>query len=170
MSTTGRRQRTALALAAEQIARRRDEAAVASRRSQAALGNAVTTLRTLEDYAGELARRRREAAGLLARSGAGLANATAFAARLVEAVDAQQRRVEDRSREAGQAREALVDRQRRLKAIEALIERRAQALLERQSRRERRELDEWSNARVAQAAARRPGSTSASTGTEEGTP
>ena len=139
----------ALDLAAEFLERRRDEAAAASTRAQARMHDARTTLRTLEDYREELSRRRREHGSLLALGAAGLANASAFALRLGEAVDAQLLRVDEQEQLAQHSRAALVADQRRLKAIEWLIERRTRAAAALNAKRERIENEEWTNARHA---------------------
>lgn len=147
--TSRRGDSRALALAVEYLEGQRDEAARASAHARDAARDAHATLRTLGDYRNELVRRRRDGTGVLAHGANGLANASAFSLRLDEAFDAQAKRVEEREQTEQDMRSVLIAQQRRLKALEWLIERRSQEARARLDKRERIENEEWTNARFA---------------------
>jgi flagellar protein FliJ len=142
-----------LRLLIDQARERRDEAvthAVGARRERDV---AAGTLRTLTDYREESLGRAPVRAGA-AVGVAQLASAVQFDARLIQAIQQQYRQHAERSADAQARDAALVEQQRRLKALETLESRRAQQTQRTAARREQRALDEFA---TNLAARRRPG-------------
>jgi flagellar FliJ protein len=131
-----------LKLLIEQARERRDDAAGSAASARRERDAAAATLRTLTDYREEsLARAPVRAGGAVGI--AQLSTATHFDARLVAAIHQQYGQHAQRAADA-QARDAsLRDRQRRLKALQTLEERRAQQAARVAARREQRALDEY---------------------------
>ncbi|MFM1990328.1 MAG: Flagellar FliJ protein [Pseudomonadota bacterium] len=142
-----------LKLLIERATERRDEAATKAATARRERDAAAATLRTLTDY-------REESLGRApVRNGASvgvaqLASAGQFDAKLVQAIHQQYRQHADRASDAQLRDTALVDRQRRLTALQALETRRARQAAAVAARREQRALDEFA---TNLAARRRPG-------------
>lgn len=137
----------------ERARERRDEAAGRAADARRERDAAATTLRTLTDYRDESLARGPVRVGV-AVGVAQLGAAVQFDARLVTAIRHQhlqhgERRVVADARDA-----ALLERQRRLKALETLEARRAQQVARDTARREQRALDEY--ATLLSARRRRP--------------
>lgn len=133
--------RTPLSLLIELQRRARDETARVTARSRREAAAADSTLRMLRDY-GEQHRSRAPDAGTPAFSPDALKIRDAFGQRLTQAIGEQDtvtRRLEDALAEKEQA---LLDRQRRLKALETLEQRRHAAARQRSARQEQRQTDE----------------------------
>lgn len=137
----------------EQALERRDDAATVAARARRDRDAAAATLRTLTDYREESLTRGpvREGAPV---GVAQLRAAVQFDARLVAAIHQQYRQHVQR-RDESVARDAdLLERQRRLKALQTLEERRERQATKVAARREQRVLDEYA---TNLAARRRPG-------------
>ena len=127
----------ALELAVENYQRLRDEAAAAMAHAQKELSSLRNTLATLESYRSTLQDRRRETDGK-SHSATSLQLDTHLAGRIDSAVKQQERFIE----QAELKRLALLDCQKRLKAVETILKQRAEQQAAAASRRERREADE----------------------------
>ncbi|MEI7447670.1 MAG: flagellar export protein FliJ [Burkholderiales bacterium] len=142
-----------LRLLIERATERRDEAANRAATARRDRDAAAATLRTLTDY-------REESLGRApVRSGAAvgvaqLSTASRFDAKLVQAIHQQYRQHADRAADATQRDAALIERQRRLTALQTLETRRAKQAAVTAARREQRALDEFA---TNLAARRRPG-------------
>lgn len=137
-----------LHLVVEHLKRRRDDATRVRQRAQAELDGARGTLASLRDYGEEQAARRREGRASPVDANR-LASSSAFAVKLDEAIEAQSERVDGFDRRASTLRAELLAHQRRLKAVEHLVERRRIAAEKRAARLEKHGQDEWVNARHA---------------------
>lgn len=130
-----------LRLLIERAAGLRDDAARTAAAAHRERDGADRTLRTLKDY-------REESLGRGPTRGGQpmgveqLRAAGRFDARLVEAITQQHLQWVERAREAGARDAELVERQRRLKALETLAQRREKAARARESKREQRGTDE----------------------------
>ncbi len=140
-----------LKLLIEQAREHRDDAATRAADARRDRDTAATTLRTLTDYREESLTRAPLRAGT-AVGIAQLATATHFDAKLVAAIRQQYGQHAQRDADA-KARDAVLrERQRRLKALQTLEERRAQQASRTAARRDQRALDEY----ATQLSARRP--------------
>lgn len=133
-----------LKLLIEQACERRDEAASRAAEARRERDAAAATLRTLTDYREESLTRAPLRAGT-AVGIAQLATATHFDARLVAAIHEQYGRHAQRDADASARDETLRERQRRLKALQTLQERRAREAERSAAQREQRALDEYAN-------------------------
>lgn len=131
----------ALELAVENYQRLRDEAAAAMAHAQKELSSLRNTLATLESYRSTLQDRRRETDGK-SHSATSLQLDTRLAGRIDSAVKQQERFIEQAVRRAELKRLALLDCQKRLKAVETILKQRAEQQAAAASRRERLEADE----------------------------
>ena len=131
----------ALELAVENYQRLRDEAAAAMAHAQKELSSLRNTLATLESYRSTLQDRRRETDGT-SHSATSLQLDTHLAGRIDSAVKQQERFIEQAVRRAELKRLALLDCQKRLKAVETILKQRAEQQATAASRRERLEADE----------------------------
>ena len=131
----------ALELAVENYQRLRDEAAAAMAHAQKELSSLRNTLATLESYRSTLQDRRRETDGK-SHSATSLQLDTHLAGRIDSAVKQQERFIEQAMRRAELKRLALLDCQKRLKAVETILKQRAEQQAAAASRRERLEADE----------------------------
>ena len=131
----------ALELAVENYQRLRDEAAAAMAHAQKELSSLRNTLATLESYRSTLQDRRRETDGK-SHSATSLQLDTHLAGRIDSAVKQQERFIEQAVRRAELKRLALLDCQKRLKAVETILKQRAEQQAAAASRRERLEADE----------------------------
>jgi flagellar FliJ protein len=136
-----------------QALQRRDDAAADAAGARRARDAAADTLGTLTGY------RDASLARGPVRSGAPvgvaqLTTAAAFDARMIAAIRQQHRTHAERDLEAAARDAALLERQRRLKALETLERNRARSAVRIESRREQRALDEFATNLVAR---RRPG-------------
>ena len=131
----------ALELAVENYQRLRDEAAAAMAHAQKELSSLRNTLATLESYRSTLQDRRRETDGK-SHSATSLQLDTHLAGRIDSAVKQQERFIEQAVRRAELKRLALLDCQKRLKAVETILKQRAEQQAAAASRRERLETDE----------------------------
>jgi flagellar fliJ protein len=131
----------ALELAVENYQRLRDEAAAAMAHAQKELSSLRNTLATLESYRSTLQDRRRETDSK-SHSATSLQLDTHLAGRIDSAVKQQERFIEQAVRRAELKRLALLDCQKRLKAVETILKQRAEQQAAAASRRERLEADE----------------------------
>lgn len=131
----------ALELAVENYQRLRDEAAAAMAHAQKELSSLRNTLATLESYRSTLQDRRRETDDK-SHSATSLQLDTHLAGRIDSAVKQQERFIEQAVRRAELKRLALLDCQKRLKAVETILKQRAEQQAAAASRRERLEADE----------------------------
>ena len=131
----------ALELAVENYQRLRDEAAAAMAHAQKELSSLRNTLATLESYRSTLQDRRRETDSK-SHSATSLQLDTHLAGRIDSAVKQQERFIEQAVRRAELKRLALLDCQKRLKAVETILKQRAEQQATAASRRERLEADE----------------------------
>ena len=131
----------ALELAVENYQRLRDEAAAAMAHAQKELSSLRNTLATLESYRSTLQDRRRETDSK-SHSATSLQLDTHLAGRIDSAVKQQERFIEQAVRRAELKRVALLDCQKRLKAVETILKQRAEQQATAASRRERLEADE----------------------------
>ena len=131
----------ALELAVENYQRLRDEAAAAMAHAQKELSSLRNTLATLESYRSTLQDRRRETDSK-SHSATSLQLDTHLAGRNDSAVKQQERFIEQAVRRAELKRVALLDCQKRLKAVETILKQRAEQQAAASSRRERLEADE----------------------------
>ena len=131
----------ALELAVENYQRLRDEAAAAMAHAQKELSSLRNTLATLESYRSTLQDRRRETDGK-SHAATSLQLDTHLAGRIDSAVKQQERFIEQAVRRAELKRLALLDCQKRLKAVETILKQRAEQQAAAASRRERLEADE----------------------------
>lgn len=131
----------ALELAVENYQRLRDEAAAAMAHAQKELSSLRNTLATLESYRSTLQDRRRETDSK-SHSATSLQLDTHLAGRIDSAVKQQERFIEQAVRRAELKRVALLDCQKRLKAVETILKQRAEQQAAAASRRERLEADE----------------------------
>lgn len=131
----------ALELAVENYQRLRDEAAAAMAHAQKELSSLRNTLATLESYRSTLQDRRRETDSK-SHSATSLQLDTHLAGRIDSAVKQQERFIEQAVRRAELKRIALLDCQKRLKAVETILKQRAEQQAAAASRRERLEADE----------------------------
>ena len=131
----------ALELAVENYQRLRDEAAAAMAHAQKELSSLRNTLATLESYRSTLQDRRRETDSK-SHSATSLQLDTHLAGRIDSAVKQQERFIEQAVRRAELKRVALLDCQKRLKAVETILKQRAEQQAATASRRERLEADE----------------------------
>lgn len=131
----------ALELAVENYQRLRDEAAAAMAHAQKELSSLRNTLATLESYRNTLQDRRRETDSK-SHSATSLQLDTHLAGRIDSAVKQQERFIEQAVRRAELKRLALLDCQKRLKAVETILKQRAEQQAAAASRRERLEADE----------------------------
>lgn len=131
----------ALELAVENYQRLRDEAAAAMAHAQKELSSLRNTLATLESYRSTLQDRRRETDSK-SHSATSLQLDTHLAGRIDSAVKQQERFIEQAVRRAELKRVALLDCQKRLKAVETILKQRAEQQAAASSRRERLEADE----------------------------
>lgn len=131
----------ALELAVENYQRLRDEAAAAMAHAQKELSSLRNTLATLESYRSTLQDRRRETDDK-SHSATSLQLDTHLAGRIDSAVKQQERFIEQAMRRAELKRLALLDCQKRLKAVETILKQRAEQQAAAASRRERLEADE----------------------------
>ena len=131
----------ALELAVENYQRLRDEAAAAMAHAQKELSSLRNTLATLESYRSTLQDRRRETDSK-SHSATSLQLDTHLAGRIDSAVKQQERFIEQAMRRAELKRLALLDCQKRLKAVETILKQRAEQQAAAASRRERLEADE----------------------------
>lgn len=131
----------ALELAVENYQRLRDEAAAAMAHAQKELSSLRNTLATLESYRSTLQDRRRETDSK-SHSATSLQLDTHLAGRIDSAVKQQERFIEQAVRRAELKRLALLDCQKRLKAVETILKQRAEQQAAASSRRERLEADE----------------------------
>ena len=131
----------ALELAVENYQRLRDEAAAAMAHAQKELSSLRNTLATLESYRSTLHDRRRETDGK-SHSATSLQLDTHLPGRIDSAVKQQERFIEQAVRRAELKRLALLDCQKRLKAVETILKQRAEQQAAAASRRERLEADE----------------------------
>lgn len=131
----------ALELAVENYQRLRDEAAAAMAHAQKELSSLRNTLATLESYRSTLQDRRRETDSK-SHSATSLQLDTHLAGRIDSAVKQQGRFIEQAVRRAELKRLALLDCQKRLKAVETILKQRAEQQAAAASRRERLEADE----------------------------
>ena len=131
----------ALELAVENYQRLRDEAAAAMAHAQKELSSLRNTLATLESYRSTLQDRRRETDDK-SHSATSLQLDTHLAGRIDSAVKQQERFIEQAIRRAELKRLALLDCQKRLKAVETILKQRAEQQAAAASRRERLEADE----------------------------
>lgn len=131
----------ALELAVENYQRLRDEAAAAMAHAQKELSSLRNTMATLESYRSTLQDRRRETDGK-SHSATSLQLDTYLAGRIDSAVKQQERFIEQAVRRAELKRLALLDCQKRLKAVETILKQRAEQQAAAASRRERLEADE----------------------------
>lgn len=136
----------ALELAVENYQRLRDEAAAALALSQKELASLRNTMSTLEGYRNTLQERRRRS-GDGARSIASLQMDTHFASRIDSAIKQQERYIEHASERTEQKRLALLNCQKRLKAVEVILKQRAAALAQQAQRQERQATDEQASIR-----------------------
>lgn len=130
-----------LKLLIERAAGARDDAARRAAQARRERAGADHTLRTLKDYRDESLTR------APARSGEPvgveqLRAAGRFDQRMIEAITQQHLQAIERGREADARDTELAERQRRLKALETLAQRRAHAARLRAARREQRGTDE----------------------------
>jgi flagellar FliJ protein len=133
-----------LKLLIEQALERRDDAAGRAADARRQRDAAAATLRTLTDYREESLARAPVRAG--AEVGiAQLASATHFDSKLVAAIRQQYGQHAQRDADASAREAALRDRQRRLKALQTLEERRARQASRLAARREQHALDDYSN-------------------------
>ena len=131
----------ALELAVENYQRLRDEAAAAMAHAQKELSSLRNTMATLESYRSTLQDRRRETDSK-SDSATSLQLDTHLAGRIDSAVKQQERFIEQAVRRAELKRLALLDCQKRLKAVETILKQRAEQQAAAASRRERLEADE----------------------------
>ena len=131
----------ALELAVENYQRLRDEAAAAMAHAQKELSSLRNTLATLESYRSTLQDRRRETDSK-SHSATSLQLDTHLAGRIDSAVKQQERCIEQAVRRAELKRLALLECQKRLKAVETILKQRAEQQAAAASRRERLEADE----------------------------
>lgn len=131
----------ALELAVENYQRLRDEAAAAMAHAQKELSSLRNTMATLESYRSTLQDRRRETDSK-SHSATSLQLDTHLAGRIDSAVKQQERFIEQAVRRAELKRVALLDCQKRLKAVETILKQRAEQQAAAASRRERLEADE----------------------------
>lgn len=131
----------ALELAVENYQRLRDEAAAAMAHAQKELSSLRNTLATLESYRSTLQDRRRETDSK-SHSATSLQLDTHLAGRIDSAVKQQERFIEQAVRRAELKRLALLDCQKRLKAVETILKQRAEQQAAAASHRERLEADE----------------------------
>ena len=131
----------ALELAVENYQRLRDEAAAAMAHAQKELSSLRNTMATLESYRSTLQDRRRETDSK-SHSATSLQLDTHLAGRIDSAVKQQERFIEQAVRRAELKRLALLDCQKRLKAVETILKQRAEQQAAAASRRERLEADE----------------------------
>ena len=131
----------ALELAVENYQRLRDEAAAAMAHAQKELSSLRNTMATLESYRSTLQDRRRETDSK-SHSATSLQLDTHLAGRIDSAVKQQERFIEQAVRRAELKRLALLDCQKRLKAVETILKQRAEQQAAASSRRERLEADE----------------------------
>ena len=131
----------ALELAVENYQRLRDEAAAAMAHAQKELSSLRNTLATLESYRSTLQDRRRETDSK-SHSATSLQLDTHLAGRIDSAVKQQERFIKQAVRRAELKRLALLDCQKRLKAVETILKQRAEQQAAAASRRERLEADE----------------------------
>jgi flagellar FliJ protein len=131
-----------LRLLIDQASERRDDAAQRAAQARRERDAAAATLRTLTDYREQsLARAPTRAGGPVGI--AQMRSATHFDARLIVAIQ-QQYQTHALRDEASQAQDAaLLEQQRRLKALQTLEERRARSAERLAARREQRALDEF---------------------------
>jgi flagellar export protein FliJ len=131
-----------LRLLIEQARERRDDAATRASNARRDRDAAAATLRTLTDYREEsLARAPVRAGGAVGI--VQLATATRFDARLVAAIHQQYGQHAQRAADSEARDASLRDRQRRLKALQTLEERRARQAARTAARNEQRALDEY---------------------------
>ena len=131
----------ALELAVENYQRLRDEAAAAMAHAQKELSSLHNTMATLENYRSTLQDHRRETDSK-SHSATSLQLDTHLAGRIDSAVKQQERFIEQAVRRAELKRLALLDCQKRLKAVETILKQRAEQQAAAASRRERLEADE----------------------------
>lgn len=131
----------ALELAVENYQRLRDEAAAALAHAQKELVSLRNTLATLEGYRSTLQERRREP-GTAARTASSLQLDTHLAGRIDSAVKQQLRFIEQAEKRMELKRAALLEAQKRLKAVETILKQRALQLAAAEARRDRLETDE----------------------------
>lgn len=131
----------ALELAVENYQRLRDEAAAALELARKELVSLRNTLSTLEGYRNTLQERRR-GSGDTARSIASLQMDTHFASRIESAVRQQQHYIEHAVQRSEQKRLALLNCQKRLKAVEIILKQRAERAAQMLARQERQATDE----------------------------
>ena len=124
----------ALELAVENYQRLRDEAAAAMAHAQKELSSLRNTLATLESYRSTLQDRRRETDSK-SHSATSLQLDTHLAGRIDSAVKQQERFIEQAVRRAELKRLALLDCQKRLKAVETILKQRAEQQAAAASRR-----------------------------------
>jgi flagellar export protein FliJ len=142
-----------LKLLIEMALERRDDAATRAAGARRERDAAAATLRTLTDYREE-SLSRAPVRGGGAVGVAQLATATHFDAKLVAAIHQQYGQHAQRAADAEARDASLRDRQRRLKALQTLEERRAQQSARTAARREQRALDEFATQLSAR---KRPG-------------
>jgi flagellar FliJ protein len=130
-----------LKLLLQRAAERRDDAARRAATARRERDGADRTLRSLKDYRDE-SLGRGPARGGAAMGIEQLRAAGRFDGRLLEAITQQHLQWVERSREAGTRDAELLERQRRLKALQTLAERRERAALALAARREQRGTDE----------------------------
>ena len=122
--------------------RERDDAARRVARTQGDVKSADATRRMLDDYRGDLATR----SPVLRRDGFDpslLRHFGAFTKRLDTAIAEQSQHVARFERIADQAQRELVERQRRLHSLEALVKRRQAMAAQAEQRREQKRSDEF---------------------------
>jgi len=142
-----------LRLLIERATARRDEAAGSAADARRVRDAAAGTLRTLTDYREESLGR----APVRARAGVGVEQLKAagrFDAKLIAAIRQQYDVHAQRALEADTREATLVERQRRLMALQTLEKRRASEAAARAARRDQRAIDEHA---TLMAARRRPG-------------
>jgi flagellar export protein FliJ len=126
----------------------RDDAAVQAAEARRAHDGAAATLRTLTDYRDESLTRGPVRPGVVVGV-AQLTSATRFDARLVAAIHQQYREAAERRETARLRDQELLERQRRLKALQTLEQRTEQQAQKLAARREQLAIDEFATGRAA---------------------
>jgi len=133
-----------LKLLIEQAAARRDDAARRAAEARSHRDGAARTLRLLNEYREESLERAPVRAGEAVPMEQ-LRAASRFDARMVAAIGQQHRQHADHQSNAATRTVELQEHERRLRALETLARRRAQARLRQDSRQEQQRTDEYAN-------------------------
>ena len=118
----------------------RDDAIAARARAQLELDNARRMLQTLTDYRDE--QRLRARAQAASTTASWLALQSRFADTLEDAIRLQEQRIVELNARVNQCRDTVLRQQQRLKAIELLEKRRAEAVEQKAARQQQQAIDE----------------------------